>query len=75
MVDPSILRSARVVCASAITIKLEKNLRDIKNIFYEEQGEWLYPGKIFQRSIVPVQTINQIHHQLRVAEAPKKTHK
>ena len=71
MVDPSKLRSARVVCASAITIKLEKNLRDIKKTFYEEQGEWLYPGKLFQRARGTVQTSNQNHNQVSVEESPK----
>ena len=71
MVDPSTLRSERVVCASSIMIKLEKNLGDIQKIFYEEQGEGLYPGELFQRARGTVQTSNQNHNQVSVEESPK----
>ena len=75
MVDPYKSRESRVTFASAIKIKLEKSLIDGRKGGYKEQGEGLYPGEIFQRAIVPVQTSNQIHNQLIVAEAPKKTQK
>ena len=52
-------------------IKLEKNLGDIQKIFYEEQGEGLYPGELFQRARGTVQTSNQNHNQVSVEESPK----
>ena len=73
MVDPSTPRAPRVVCASAIKKKLDKSLGDNRKRGYEEQGEELYPGEIFQGARGTVQTSDQISSQVSVAEATKKT--
>ena len=73
MVDPYTSRAEIVACASAIKTKLDNILGDSRKICYEEQKEDFYPGKIFQRSRGTVQTSNQIHYQVSMAESTKKT--
>ena len=72
MVDSSTSRAARVEYASSIKDCFENILRDILKRGYEEQGEGLNPGGIFQRERVPVQTRYQTHGQVITTEAPKR---
>ena len=69
MVDPSTSRSARVMCVAAIYIKKQRN----RNRGYEGQIEGTYPGEKMQRTRVHIQSNDQPHIQVGVAEAPNNT--
>ena len=70
--DPYTSRSSIVVCLAAIK---NKHDRENYNRGYEGQIEGSYLGEKLLRARGPTQSSDQIHSQVRMVEAPKKTQK
>ena len=70
MADPSTSRSARVTCAEDIKKKID---RENRKIGYEGQMEEPYLGGKMQRTRGHIQSNDQPHSQVGVAESPNNT--